>query len=127
MARNTRGKTQSKTQSKSKSKSKPKTEREGYHLPVRSEEEQLEGLSDDLVEAWLRLRSHLLGLGEQESHTSHRSIMFARKTCYAFVRPKKSFLELNFFLPEPKDSELIRKVTAVSKMKFVHIVQLTHA
>ena len=116
-----------KTPKKRKLKAKTQPLRDGYHLPVRTEDEQLAGLSEELVDAWQLLRSYLIGLGEQESHTSHRSIMFGRKTCYAFVRPKKNFIELNFFLPEALDSELIKKVTAVSKTKFVHVVLLTHS
>lgn len=117
---------------KTKTKKKPRKrskalDRENYHLPVRSEEEQLEGLSEDLKEAWTKLRSFLLSLGEQGSHTSHKSIMFNRKTCYAFVRPKKSFIELNFFLPKSVDSPLVKKSSAVSKTKYVNIVPIIHA
>ena len=36
--------------------------------------------------------------GRQRIYASHNWIMFARKTCYAFVRPKRSFLELCIFL-----------------------------
>lgn len=108
-------------------KAQERIRREGYHLPVRTEQEQFEGLSEDLQDAWGALRARLLGLGEQELRTSHKSIMFARKTCYAFVRPKKSFIELNIFLPRALDSELLKKVDSVSKTKWVHIMQLTHA
>jgi len=102
-------------------------EREGYHLPVRSEDEQFEGVSEDLLDAWVRLRSFLMALGPQESHTSHKSIMFGRETCYTFVRPKKSFLEVTFFLASSVDSEIVSKVTAVSKKKFSHVVKVTHS
>lgn len=109
----------------------PKTQerirREGYHLPVRSEQEQVQNLSEELQDAWAALRAQLLALGEQELRTSHRSIMFARKTCYAFIRPKKAFIELNIFLPKALKSELIKKVTPVSKTKWVHILNLTHS
>ncbi|MGE0616602.1 MAG: DUF5655 domain-containing protein [Bacteriovoracia bacterium] len=101
--------------------------RDGYHLPVRSEQEQIANLSEDLQEAWLALRSRLLSQGDQEMRTSHRSIMFARKTCYAFVRPKKAFLELNFFLPRALRSEFIKKINSVSKTKWVHVMHLTHS
>jgi hypothetical protein len=108
-------------------KAQERIRREGYHLPTRSEQEQTQNLSDDLQDAWAALRIYLLGLGDQELRTSHRSIMFARKTCYAFVRPKKAFIELNFFLPKVLDSEFLKKVTAVSKTKWVHVLHLTHS
>jgi hypothetical protein len=107
-------------------KAQERIRRERYHLPMRSEQEQIQNLSDELQDAWAALKVHLLALGEQELRTSHRSIMFARKTCYAFVRPKKAFIELNFFLPEALDSEFIKKVTPVSKTKWVHMMNLTH-
>ncbi|MBL7716478.1 MAG: hypothetical protein JNL01_13520 [Bdellovibrionales bacterium] len=112
---------------KKKSKAQERIGREGYHLPKRSEHEQLEGLNEDLQDAWRTLRRFLMSLGNQEVRTSHRSIMFARKTCYVFVRPKKAFIELNFFLPRSLQSEFIKKVTPVSKTKWVHVLQLKHS
>jgi hypothetical protein len=108
-------------------KAQERIRREGYHLPVRSEQEQFEGLSEELQDAWAALRANLLGLGEQEMRTSHRSIMFARKTCYAFARPKKAFIELNIFLPKALESEYLKKVEPVSKTKWVHVMHLTHS
>lgn len=95
-------------------------------MPVRSEQEQVAVLSEELQDAWGALRVFLLSLGEQELRTSHRSIMFARKTCYAFVRPKKAFIEVNFFMPRALRSEFLKKVEAVSKTKWVHVLALTH-
>jgi hypothetical protein len=112
---------------KKKPAKKKKPERDSYHLPVRSEAEQFEGLSEDLKDAWKSLKRFLLGLGPQEPmRTSHRSIMFYRKTCYIFIRPKKSFLELNVFLPNQLDSEFVKKSESVSKTKFVNIIPITH-
>jgi hypothetical protein len=108
-------------------KKKPRIERDSYHLPIRTEEEQLEGLSDDLLDAWHALRSFCASLGDQEIRTSHRSIMFARKTCYLFVRPKKRFIEVNLFLEQALQSELIKKVSSVSKTKYVHVLELVHS
>jgi hypothetical protein len=50
-------------------------------------------LSDDLREAWERLRETAAAFGEQRIYASHHSIMFSRKTCYFFVRPKQKYLE----------------------------------
>lgn len=108
-------------------KAQERIRREGYHLAVRSEQEQIQDLSEELQDVWAALKVHLLALGTQEVRTSHRSIMFARKTCYAFVRPKKAFIELNFFLPKALDSEFLKKVEPVSKTKWVHILHLTHS
>ncbi|MDQ3213188.1 MAG: DUF5655 domain-containing protein, partial [Acidobacteriota bacterium] len=46
-------------------------------------------LSEDLRDAWERLREAAAALGEQRIYASHSSIMFSRKSCYVFVRPKK--------------------------------------
>ena len=108
-------------------KKKRKIEREGYHLPTRSEAEQFADLSPDLFDAWKRLKKFALALGPQgEMRTSHRSIMFYGKTCYFFVRPKKAFLELNVFLGRSLQHASIRKVTAVSKTKWVHVIAVVH-
>lgn len=62
---------------KKTAKKRKTPERDSYHLPVRSESEQFEGLPEDLLEAWRQLRRFLISLGDQEIRTSHRSIMFA--------------------------------------------------
>ena len=53
--------------------------------------------------------------------------MFARKTCYAFVRPHKSFLELIFFLARREDSPMLVKAVPVTKTKFGHQFKVVHA
>ena len=52
--------------------------------------------------------------------------MFSRKTCYFFVRPKKSFLEVCVFLARAVRSPRIRRVAPSSKTKFFHIIQVKH-
>src|SRR5919205_4269782 len=67
-------------------------------------------LSDDLRDAWERLRETAEEFGEQRIYASHRSIMFSRKACYFFVRPKRNFLELNVFLGRAVNAPQIRRV-----------------
>ena len=55
-------------------------------------------LSEDLQDAWERLRETAAAFGDQRIYASHKSIMFSRKSCYFFVRPKKKFLEVCVFL-----------------------------
>jgi hypothetical protein len=50
-------------------------------------------LSEDLMEAWERLRETAVEFGEQRIYASHHSIMFSRKVCYFFVRPKTKYHE----------------------------------
>jgi hypothetical protein len=83
-------------------------------------------LSEDLRDAWDRLRETATELGEQRIYASNKSIMFSRKSCYFFVRPKKSFLEVCVFLGRPLKHPRIRRVDPASKSKFVHIVQIRH-
>ena len=83
-------------------------------------------LPEDLREAWERLREAASELGEQRIYASHHSIMFARKTCYAFVRPKRSVLELCIFLGRTERSPRIRRAVASSRTKVAHIVHVRH-
>jgi hypothetical protein len=83
-------------------------------------------LSDDLREAWERLREAAASLGEQRIYASHRSIMFSRTSCYCFVRPKRSVLELCVFLTRTVKSPLVRRIDQASKSKAVHIIPITH-
>jgi hypothetical protein len=83
-------------------------------------------LSEDLREAWERLRETAADFGEQRIYASHNSIMFARKSAYFFVRPKKSFLEVWVFLPRPLKAPQVRKAEATSKTKFGNLIQIRH-
>jgi hypothetical protein len=112
---------------KTKSKPKPQIERDNYHLDPRSEEEHVALMSEDLRDAWYRLKETFLSYGPQRTYTSFRSLMFARKTCHAFVRPKKTYLELCFFLREAVDSPMLKAVTQVSKTKYSHAFALKHS
>jgi hypothetical protein len=83
-------------------------------------------LSEDLREAWERLRETAVSFGEQRIYASHNSIMFSRKSCYFFVRPKKSFLEVCVFLGRTVNAPQVRRVDQASKSKMVHFMRITH-
>ena len=83
-------------------------------------------LSDDLRDAWERLRETAASFGDQRIYASHKSIMFSRKTCYFFVRPKKSFLELCVFLGRPLRAPQVRRVDRSSKARLAHVIQIRH-
>jgi hypothetical protein len=83
-------------------------------------------LSEDLRDAWERLRDTAAEFGEQRIYASHNSIMFSRKSCYFFVRPKKSFLEVCVFLGREVKAPQVRRVDRTSKSKVAHIIQVRH-
>ena len=83
-------------------------------------------LPEDLREAWERLRDTAAGFGQQRIYASGHAIMFARKTCYFFVRPKRRFLEVCVFLGRTIKASQVRRVDQVSKSKLVHIIRITH-
>jgi Domain of unknown function (DUF5655) len=83
-------------------------------------------LSEDLREAWERLRETAASLGDQRIYASHKSIMFSRKACYLFVRPKRNFLEACVFLGRTLKAPQIRRSDRTSKTKVAHILQIRH-
>ena len=83
-------------------------------------------LSEDLMDAWERLRETASEFGEQRIYASHHSIMFARSVCYFFVRPKKKVLEVWFFLGRTLKAPMVRKTLQSSKVKVAHLVHVTH-
>ena len=83
-------------------------------------------LSDDLRDAWERLRETAVSLGDQRVYASHKSIMFSRTSCYCFVRPKRSFLELCVFLGRTLKTPRVRRAVRASKSKVAHIIQIRH-
>jgi hypothetical protein len=85
-----------------------------------------EDLSEDLREAWERLRETAASFGEQRIYASHSSIMFSRRSCYFFVRPKRSFLEVCVFLGRTVKAPQVRRVDRASKAKVVHVIPIRH-
>ena len=83
-------------------------------------------LSEDLQDAYARFREAAVELGEQRVYASHSSIMFSRKACHFFVRPKRRHLELVIFLGRAVKAPQIKKVVESSKTKRAHIVHITH-
>src|SRR6187402_248575 len=83
-------------------------------------------LPEDLRDAWERLRETAAEFGEQRIYASHNSIMFSRRACYFFVRPKRTMLELCVFLGRMVKAPQIRRVVESSKTKFAHVIRITH-
>ena len=83
-------------------------------------------LPEDLRDAWARLRETANGFGEQRIYASHHSIMFSRRSCYFFVRPKRSYLEVCVFLGRTVRAPQIARVEEASKSRIVHIMRIVH-
>ena len=83
-------------------------------------------LSGDLQDAWERLRETAASFGDQRIYASHKSVMFSRKSCYFFVRPKRNFLEICVFLGRRLKAPQVRRVDRASKYKIVNVIQIRH-
>src|SRR5262249_138709 len=83
-------------------------------------------LAEDLQDAWERMREAAVSFGDQRIYASHKSIMFSRKSCYFFVRPKRSFLELCVFLGRTLKAPQVRRVDRASTSKVVHFIHIRH-
>src|ERR671919_2230007 len=89
-----------------------------------TEEALTRHLPEDLREAWERLRETAVSFGDQRIYASHKSIMFSRKSCYFFVRPKKAFLEVCIFLGRVLKAPQVRRVDPASKSKVANIMRI---
>lgn len=85
-----------------------------------------EDLSEELRDAWERLRANAVELGEQRIYASGSCIMFSRETCYCFVRPKRSFLEVCLFLGRGLKAPQVRRADRQSKTKVANILKIRH-
>src|SRR5580765_2993912 len=85
-----------------------------------------EHLSDDLREAWERVRETAAAFGDQRIYASGTAIMFSRDSCYFFVRPRRSFLEVCVFLGRAVRGPQVRRIERKSASKLVNIVQIRH-
>lgn len=84
------------------------------------------GLPEYLQEAWERLRETAAEFGEQRVYASHKSIMFAKKACYFFVRPRTKDLEVVFFLGREVKAAQVRKSGRASRAKVWHMARVVH-
>ena len=85
-----------------------------------------EDLSEDLQDAYERLRETALEFGQQRIYASHHSIMFSRSSCYFFVRPKKSYLEVVIFLGRALKAPQVKRSDEASKSKIANFIRITH-
>lgn len=83
-------------------------------------------LTEDLRDAWERLRETAADFGDQRIYASGTAIMFSRKSCYFFVRPKRSFLQVSLFLGRAVRAPQVRRVERKSTSKLVNIIHITH-
>jgi hypothetical protein len=83
-------------------------------------------LSEELRDAWERIRETASEFGPQRIYASGTAIMFSRDSCYFFVRPRRSHLQLCLFLGRAIRAPQVRRVERKSKAKLVHIVHVTH-
>lgn len=83
-------------------------------------------LSDDLKDAWERIRETAVELGDQRIYASGTAIMFSRESCYFFVRPRRSFLQVCVFLGRAVRGAQVQRVERTSKSKLAHIVHVKH-
>jgi hypothetical protein len=83
-------------------------------------------LPEDLRDAWERLRESAVELGDQRIYASHSSIMFSRRSCYFFVRPKRQYLEVCVFLGRPLEGPQVRRAMSSSKTKFANLLRIVH-
>jgi uncharacterized protein DUF5655 len=84
------------------------------------------GLPEDLRDAWERLRETAVELGDQRIYASGTAIMFSRKSCYFFVRPRRSYLQVCIFLGRAVRARQVRRVERKSASKIVNIVHIRH-
>ena len=83
-------------------------------------------LSEDLQEAYQKIRETAVEFGEQRIYASHHSIMFSRNACHFLVKPRRNFLEFWIFLGRVVKGPQIKKVVESSRVKRAHLLKITH-
>jgi hypothetical protein len=106
---------------------KKRKRRKAYQEVEVTEAQLTSELSEDLLDAWKKIRRFGEGLGEQRIYASGKSVMFSRKICFFFVRMKRKYLEVCFFHPELVRSPLIHASEQSSKTRVWHQVRIIHA
>ena len=83
-------------------------------------------LSEDLRDAWQRLRETAVEFGAQRIYASLNSIMFSRNACYFFVLPKRGYVEVCFFLGRTLKASQVRRAMPASTTKTAHLIHVRH-
>jgi hypothetical protein len=85
-------------------------------------------LPEDLKDAYDRLRESAVEFGAQRIYASHHSIMFSRKSCYFFVRPRRQWLELWIFLGRALRAPQVQRVerSSPTSRKACHLIKIRH-
>lgn len=99
---------------------------DGHDCWTTTERALTQDLSDDLLDAWERLRETAADFGEQRIYASGTAIMFSRASCYFFVRPKKRFLQVVVFLGRAVTAPQVRRIDRQSKTKLAHVIHVRH-
>jgi len=86
-----------------------------------------EDLPEDLRDAWERLRESAAEIGDDlRIYASGTAIMFSRKSCCFFVRPRRKDLQLCVFLDRAIRAPQVRRAERRSTSKVVNIIHITH-
>ena len=101
-------------------------EGEAHDCWTTTEQALTQDLSEDLQDAYHRVREAASAFGEQRIYASGSCIMFSRTSCYFFVRPRRNWLELAVFLPRAVKSPLVKRVEPKSKVKTANIIRIAH-
>ena len=83
-------------------------------------------LPEDVRDAWERLRETAADFGEQRIYASHKSIMFSRRVCYFFVRPRTKNLEVVIFLGRAIKDPRVKVAGRPSRTKTANVLRITH-
>ena len=99
---------------------------ESHNCWTTTEDALTKDLSEDLQDAYQRVRDAAVEFGDQRIYASGSCIMFSRTSCYFFVRPKRNWLELAVFLKRAVRSPLVKRAEPKSKVKIANIIRVTH-
>lgn len=91
-----------------------------------TEEALTSELSEELRDAWERLRETAVEFGDQRIYASGSCVMFSRDVCYFFVRPKRNWLEVCIFLGRALRAPQVRRADHSSKSKVANILKIRH-
>lgn len=83
-------------------------------------------LAEDLKDAYERLRETAVEFGGQRIYASGTAIMFSRASCYFFVRPRRTHLQLCVFLGRALRAPQVRRVERTSSSKLANIIHVRH-
>lgn len=101
-----------------------KSNNQGHSCVTKSLNEHFTRKEPQVYTTYLKLESYLKSFEAIQISPVINAILFSSKSTFLAIKPKKSWLDLEFILDYEANEFPIHKIVSVSKTRFAHFVRI---